>query len=398
MLRPAQPHEGAALRILDIASRAWPHGADAFAAACEAARAEGVPLECAELHMTLSHPLLHAGRARWDRGVGGSWAVTLGDERVEERAAERQSGTNPLYRADRSAPAMRDLVHALDPALFEELRSGTSLPSALLALEIPGIGAVAVGCLEYGAPQRSVIVFTTRAPEGFGAEELRILHTILWGFAACSRATRWRALCHILAQVYIGPQTGIRVLQGELQRGDLERRSAVIWFSDLRGFTEMSVRNDAETVVARLNEVFETIGRAVAVEGGEILKVIGDAVLAIFPYADEREAGDAVRRAVRAARACQAALPPDLDVGIGLHRGEVAYGNIGASARLDFTVIGTPVNVASRIEGLCGRLGARILASGDIARIDAAEWEPAGAFPLKGIPGQTEVFRPAVSP
>jgi adenylate cyclase len=396
MLRPAQPHEGAALRILDIASRAWLHGADAFAAACEAIRAEGVALECAELHMTLSHPLLRAGRARWDCGVGGSWAVSLGSERVEERAAERQSGTNPLYRSERAAPAMRDLVDALDPALVEELRSGPSLPSELLAMEIPGIGATAVGCLEYGAPQRSVVVFTTRAPEGFGAEDLRILHTALWGFAACSRATRWRALCHILAQVYIGPQTGIRVLHGQLQRGDLERRNAVIWFSDLRGFTEMSVRNDAETVVLRLNEVFETIGRSVAVEGGEILKFIGDAVLAIFPYADERDAADAVRRAVRAARACQASLPQDLDVGIGLHRGEVAYGNIGASARLDFTVIGTPVNVASRIEGLCGRLDARILASSDIAAIDASEWTSAGAFPLKGIPGQTEVFRPAL--
>lgn len=397
MQRPAQPHEGAALRILDIAGRAWPHGTDAFSAACEATRAEGVPLLCAELHMTLSHPLLRAGRARWERDVGGSWAVTLNAahaaERIEERAAERQSGTNPLYRPDRDAPPSGDLLDRLDPLFVEHLQSTAAPPTAFVHVEIAGVGHAVVGTLEYGAPTPSVVVFATDAPAGFGPDDLRVLHTVVWGFAACARATRWRALCHILAQVYIGPQTGVRVLHGQLRRGDLERREAVIWFSDLRGFTDMAFRHDAEVVVARLNEVFEHIGRAVATEGGEILKFIGDAVLAIFPYAGEAEAPDAVHRAVRAARACQAALPADLDVGIGLHRGEVAYGNIGASARLDFTVIGTPVNLANRIEGLCAQLRARILASADIAAVDATAWSSVGSFALKGIPGETEVFR-----
>jgi adenylate cyclase len=213
--------------------------------------------------------------------------------------------------------------------------------------------------------------------------------------ASVGRANRWRVLSAVLASTYIGPQTGLRVLGGQLRRGDLERRQAVVWFSDVRGFTELSTRAPPEQVVEALNAVFEALGREISRGGGEILKFIGDAVLAIFPYADEAGAADAVERALGAARAGLSNLPEGVRVGVGLHRGELAYGNIGASDRLDFTVIGTTVNTASRIEGMTGKLGLPLLCSADVAACVPRAWTRVGAFELKGLPGETELFAPA---
>ncbi len=168
----------------------------------------------------------------------------------------------------------------------------------------------------------------------------------------------------------------------------------MVWFSDVRGFTALSAAQAPEVVVARLNEVFEHVGRAVSREGGEILKFIGDGVLAIFPYGSDDGAADACRRALRAAQEALQNLPTDLQVGIGLHRGEVSYGNIGASDRLDFTVIGATVNLASRIEGLTGGLGQVLLASEAVAASDPAAWFEVGTFTLKGVPDATRVYAP----
>lgn len=380
--------------MLGVAASPWSHGADAAFAMLEVVRARGVPVEGFELRLGIAHPLLSHGSAVWTREDGGVWVVQVGDQRIVERRSQREAGDNPLYADERALRSGVDPVDQLPPEVAERVRNPAAPLDAPVRVALPGWTDACVAGVDYGAPARAVVVFSTRAPSGFSAEHLHAVHTAAWGMGAVARAIRWRALCHILARVYIGPQTGQRVLDGQLQRGSLERRRAVVWFSDVRGFTAMSTSMEPEAVVARLNDLFETVGRAVFREGGEILKFMGDGVLAVFPYADEAAAPDACRRALRAARDCLGRLPEGLRIGIGLHRGEVAYGNIGASDRLDFTVIGPTVNLASRIEGLTARTGHTLLASDAVAACDPGAWTVVGAFALKGVTGETQVHAP----
>lgn len=378
--------------MLGVATTPWAHGADAAFAMLEVVRAHGVPVAAFELRLGIAHPLLSHGSAVWTRERGGVWVVQVGDQRIVEQRSQREAGDNPLYADTRELRSGLDPVDLLDAALVARVRDIDRPLEEPVRTSLPGWAEACVAGVEYGAPQRSVLVFATDDPAGFTDAHLRVLHTAAWGMNATSRGIRWRALCHILARVYIGPQTGPRVLNGHLQRGDLERRHAVVWFSDVRGFTAMSVELAPEAVVERLNVVFEHVGRAVVREGGEILKFIGDGVLAVFPYASEADAADASRRARRAAVECLARLPSEVAIGIGLHRGELAYGNIGASDRLDFTVIGATVNLASRIEGLSGRVGESLLASEAVAGCEPDAWRPVGEHALKGVPGLTRVY------
>jgi adenylate cyclase len=189
------------------------------------------------------------------------------------------------------------------------------------------------------------------------------------------------------------------VLAGRVCRGDIVLMEAAIWFSDLRGFTQASTTIEPTELVAWLNEYFGAVAQPVEENGGEILKFIGDAMLAVFPVTQERSRAGCCEAALRAAVSGNAALDalnarrvarghPELQHGIGLHVGNVEYGNIGADRRLDFTVIGQAVNLASRIESLCGKLGRRTLASAELAALAGGGLTPVGAFELKGLPGQ----------
>jgi adenylate cyclase len=380
---------------MDLATRGWDHGADAFLVGIVRLRAHGVRLARYEQWLAISHPLLSGGRLLWTPGSGGQWAVEVQGQYLVEDISERRGGGNPLYRDQRRPLAEAWWVDRLSPGLLQRARDPAVLLEAPLdASELGRPGALLCG-VDFGGPQRAVLLFVPEDPAGFTADEQRRIHTFAWAMASVGRAHRWRALSAVLARTYIGPQTGLRVLGGQLRRGDLERRHAVVWFSDVRGFTELSTRATPEQVVEVLNGVFEALGREISRGGGEILKFIGDAVLAIFPYAEEAGAADAVGRALEAARAGLARLPEGVRVGIGLHRGELAYGNIGASDRLDFTVIGTTVNTASRIEGMTGKLGMPLLCSADVAACAPRSWTRVGAFELKGLSGETELFAPA---
>ncbi len=395
MLAPQSPDAALCVALMDIATRRWDHGADAYIAGLQQLRARGVRLARYEHWIDISHPLLSGARLLWTPGGGGQWAVQVQGEYLVESVAERRGGDNPLYRDVRRPLGEAWLVDRLSPELLQPARdTSRPLSEPLDAGQLGHAGALLCG-VDFGGPQQAVALFVPEAPGGFTAEERRSVHTFAWAMSSVGQINRWRGLSAILARTYIGPQTGLRVLGGQMRRGDLERRRAVVWFSDVRGFTELSTRAPPEEVVEVLNGVFEALGREISRGGGEILKFIGDAVLAIFPYAEEAGAADAAARALEAARAGLARLPEGVRVGIGLHRGELVYGNIGASDRLDFTVIGTTVNTASRIEGMTGKLGLPLLCSADVAACAPTLWTRVGAYELKGLPGSTELFAPA---
>jgi adenylate cyclase len=203
--------------------------------------------------------------------------------------------------------------------------------------------------------------------------------------------------------VYLGPQTGRRVLAGEIRRGEGKRIAAAILNADLKGFTNLTERQDAMQVVGWLNQHFEAIGDAVTARGGEILKFMGDGLLAVFPVSDSearpcevcQEALQAAEEAISAnGRLNQrrvAAGEPRLDVDVVLNFGEVVYGNVGASRRLDFTVIGRAVNEASRMEALCDQLGRNLLMSAPFAERSGRSTVNLGQFQLRGIAGKRPI-------
>ena len=179
------------------------------------------------------------------------------------------------------------------------------------------------------------------------------------------------------------------MLRGVIRPGDVERIEAAILFTDLRGFTAFSNSHPPEQVIERVNAMFGCIVPAVDTEGGEVLKLIGDGLLAIFPFGDDPP-GEVAAAALRAARAAIRALAtltlePPPRCGMALHLGEVSYGNIGAGSRLDFTAIGPAVNLTARLEPLTSRLQRPLVASAAFAAVVDAELEPLGSFELRGF-------------
>jgi len=180
----------------------------------------------------------------------------------------------------------------------------------------------------------------------------------------------------------------------------------VIWFCDLRGFTALSQIMPREQLIALLNDYFGAMGSAVEAEGGEVLKFIGDAMLAVFPLADGSDVGEvcahalaAVARAEEVLAACNVtrreAGEPAIRFGIALHIGDVLYGNIGAPSRLDFTVIGPAVNLASRLQGVAADVDRSVVLSADFVAASGAQAESLGTHALKGIDQPQPVFTPA---
>ena len=193
------------------------------------------------------------------------------------------------------------------------------------------------------------------------------------------------------------------MLDGQIQRGSGETIRAVIWLCDLRGFTNLSEQLSRDDLIDLLNSYFGPMCDAVAGEGGEILKFIGDARLAIFPI--HADAMQICAAALSAAKQAQGALAeenarrarenlPRIDYGLALHVGDVMYGNIGSDTRLDFTVIGPAVNLTARIESMCRQLGRQLLLSADFVEAGSIAAQSLGAYSLKGVGADQEIFAP----
>jgi adenylate cyclase len=246
-----------------------------------------------------------------------------------------------------------------------------------------------------------VASWATRQAGGFADEQLRGIERLLAPFARVAEIYALRRTALNLLDTYIGHRSGERILAGAIRRGHTETIRAAIWLSDMRGFTPLSDRLPPAQLVSLLNRYFDCQIPAIVRRGGEILKFIGDGLLAIFPI--EGSVAEVCGATVAAAKEASTAVAaigatPDASVvggvrfGLALHVGEVEYGNIGGEKRLDFTCIGPAVNLAARLEKLTGKLGRPIVASSEFARQCPTKLLPVGEFMLTGFTHNETVF------
>jgi class 3 adenylate cyclase/uncharacterized protein (DUF427 family) len=254
--------------------------------------------------------------------------------------------------------------------------------------------------------QINVMSMTSFAPGGFSTAHLGSLYEMLPTLGRLFEVHAQRRISVNLLETYLGRNTGKRVLDGEIKPGDGRLIHAVIWFCDLRDSTRLADTMDHVSYLMNLNRFFTAMAGTIIEHGGEILSYIGDAVLAIFPIAgsgDDNDASAACARAIAAAQRAGERIArenemrpelPQLRHGIGLHVGDVTYGNIGIPQRLQFTVIGSAANEASRIEGMTKELGMPVVVSSSFAAHFGGPLKSVGAHALKGLAGLHELFVP----
>jgi adenylate cyclase len=349
---------------------------------------DGVPLWRATLYMGTLHPLIRGIGARWLRELKliEEFRILHGAEETDEYL---RSPIRPTI--ERGTPFRRRLVENTPeyPLLSKLKKAGVTDYFAL--------------ALNRTFRRFPVVTWATDRPSGFGDTDIAALEDINPALAAIVETRAVRRISANLIDTYLGPQAGRRILAGQIQRAQGERLRAVIMMTDMRGFTALSDRLPGEEVIELLDDYFDAIVTPVEKRKGETLKFIGDGVLAIFPAADDDDFSAASVQALEAAleglerlgmvnKKRREAARTEFRVGIGLHLGEVIFGNVGAADRLDFTVIGPAVNLASRIEGLTKRLLRPILVSSAFARICPRPLVSLGFHPVRGLYEPEEVF------
>jgi len=258
--------------------------------------------------------------------------------------------------------------------------------------------------LEFSSGQNNLLSLSIDRPGGYSNAELAAFPALASILARVLEPKALQVAAVNLLDTYVGQRAGERILKGQILRSSGETINAAIWLCDLRGFTRLSDSLHRAFLIDLLNQFFDCVGPAVQEQGGEVLKFMGDGMLAVFPAESEAGLNDACERALTAAgQACRAldALNAErqgygeeaLDFGLALHVGDVMFGNVGSANRLDFTVIGPAVNMAARLERLCGSLGERIVVSKRFADlVDKADLRALGLHPLRGLAGEHEVF------
>ena len=261
----------------------------------------------------------------------------------------------------------------------------------------------------WSVKQEGVLVsWISSAPDGFTETEIDLLRRLQKPLCVELKNLSQRTLVNDILKAYLGGYSADRVYSGQIQRGDGDVIDAVILFCDLRGSSKLAEHYDLEQFLGVLNEYYDATAGAVIDGGGEVLRYIGDASLAIFPierYADHREAcqlaldvaRDAVARTERLNEGRTARGEPPINFGIGLHCGTVVYGNIGTADRLEFTVIGKAANEAARIEAQCKELNETILVSETFAGYLDQPWRSHGSFELRNIGHPIEILSPPIT-
>jgi adenylate cyclase len=349
---------------------------------------DGIPLWRANLHIGTLHPQIRGFGARWwrERKITEEYRVLHGSRATEEyrkspiRATIERGVTfrRRLVEEDGEYPLLAKIHNAGGRDYF-------ALPLNRTLQNYP------------------VVSWTTDRPQGFDAADIAALEEINPALAAIVETRAVRHISANLLDTYLGPLVGKRVLAGQVRRGQGDRLPAAVMITDLRGFTGLSDRLPGEAVIALLDDYFDAVVSPVQERRGEVLKFIGDGVLAIFPAEDDRDFAASAGRALAAATETLARIEAvnrtrrdgeqsEFRAGIGLHFGEVIFGNVGASDRLDFTVIGPAVNLASRIEGLTKRLLRPLLTSRAFARICPQRLVSLGFHPVRGLNQPEEVF------
>ncbi|XDD50715.1 adenylate/guanylate cyclase domain-containing protein [Leptospira sp. WS92.C1] len=247
----------------------------------------------------------------------------------------------------------------------------------------------------------SVVSWTTNAPGGFTEEQIESFRSILGVLSLRLDLESRKFAVNELLEVYLGSNAAKRVLSGEFRRGTGETIYAAILCADLRDFSSLSENNSPKKIVEHLDNYFELTAQPIQEEKGEILKFIGDAILAVFPVKDDPY--EACLSALRAAQKIKKSTlqwnqehpETPISLGMALNVGDVVYGNVGAKDRLDFTVIGNAVNQAFRVESLCKDFGKNILTTETFAeKIGKENFELIGAKNLKGITGERNIYSP----
>jgi adenylate cyclase len=375
---------------------------------CERCVMSGIPLARAQVIVDTLHPV-HEGRLfRWGFGPGEAAMVEYGRTNLQVLAA---SGSDP-----------RDIESAkrwLRSPYYLMLQTGESLLrrrlSAAVAEEFDFLPDwLAAGMTDYVAiitrfAAEGVIgdmdcVYTswaTRAPDGFEDHHVAALDRVVPFLALAIKSVSLARMTSTLMETYLGRDPGRRVLAGRIMRGLAEEIDAVVWFSDLAGFTRIT-DTAPEQVIPLLNDYSDAIVSAIHEHGGDVLKLIGDGTLAIFAAQDRAHACNAALSSALAARRKVAEMKqrrtaegkPVTDMYLGLHVGKVFYGNVGSRERLDFTVIGPAVNEASRIAAMCRSVDQPVLVSASFAAVGDMKRRllSVGRYALRGVSHPQELF------
>ncbi len=350
-------------------------------------RRAGVAVDRGFYGSTVLHPQVAALLCRWD--IDSDVVTTL--QWSPTRFAEVNQDRTPLGDLRDSRREVRYPLHALDDHPYEDIR---------LLLDAGYTDYVLLPVLR-GDTFEGGLNFCTRQPGGFSPAE----HAALTGLVPAICCAMDRVFADFLREqllcAYLGRDAGRRVYAGQVRLGDRQTVQAAIWFSDLRGYTRLSESRPPEEVIAAINDAFEVVVDAIQTHDGEVLKFMGDGVLGIFIDAGEDTCCDRAllaaqqtqRRLADLRRAQRADGRPETHVGVGLHYGDVTYGNIGAEGRLDFTVVGRAVNLAARIEALCGSLERTVLASEAVAgRVQGGALALVARRQVKGVAEPVAVF------
>ena len=342
----------------------------------------GIPLWRAGVFVRTLDPHVTGRRFLWRLGKGVETS-----ELLYEDLQTPQFQNSPVAHVYASRAALRQRFAADDDArrfpLYRELRAEGAtdyLASPLIFTD----GTI------------HVATWATQHPDGFSAQQIAGIEAIVAPLARVAEIRALRRTASNLLNTYVGRNTGERILSGQIRRGHTESIHAAIWLSDMRGFTALADRLPPQTLTDLLNRYFDCQVPAIVEHGGEVLKFIGDGLLAIFPVAENRANAQAVcHNTLAAACAAQTSIAElgsagiegveAVRFGLALHLGDVLYGNIGGGNRLDFTCIGPAVNLAARLEKLTGRLGRSILASDAFARHCCPPLSALGEFTLPGF-------------
>jgi adenylate cyclase len=349
----------------------------------------GIPLWRVYIGLQLVHPQLQAMGYVWRRGekvqeVARAWGIQFTPAYIG----------SPLQAAREQGRMVRHHLKNLtehDHVLLHELKADGGVDYIALPMHIRREGPL------------PVVTFATDSRLGFSDEDVADLARLVDLMGAVTEMHIERSVAETVANTYLGPEVGQRVLNGAIRRGEGEEIRAVLWFSDLRDFTGMNERLPASEVLELLNNYLQLVGDALSSNGGEILKFIGDGVMAYFPAEDALflpmvtgQALAAARRLIGDIEAANEARATGgreaVRFGIGLHVGDVTFGNVGTEDRLDFTVIGPAVNRASRLEGMTKVLGVKVCASAEFNEVCAVPMKSVGKHRLRGVPQPVEIF------
>jgi adenylate cyclase len=371
---------------------------------CRRCREQGIEISRALALIDTLHPIWEGRAFRWHHGnAEESVAVEYGPTTVDGSHSDTWQHSPFRHMLDNGTTEFRQALRDV----------------AELGRYVPLVKAMEDGQTDYfamihrfaaegsiGQMDCSYAQWTTDRPGGFAAHELDVLRRLMPVLSLAIKCTAMGRIAGTLAEVYLGRDAGQRVLAGRITRGVADRIHAVLWFSDLKSFTTIADGAAPDQIIPLLNDYAEAVIAAIEAEGGDVLKLIGDGVLAMFNAADPQHGVSAALRAGRAMRARLAAVDdkrrarglPTTTVNLGLHIGEVFYGNIGSDTRLDFTVVGPAVNEVSRIVSMCRSVDRAVLLSADLVEAmvpaERAKFVSVGRFALRGVGRATELFTP----